>query len=135
MKKIYSLIALVAMFFVAVSVNAQKYHLVSKADQPEVGVTYAIVNVSASENPYATSTEGLGISLADDSYLWQIEDTGEKSDDGYDLYVLKSVDKDGYWQEIPFETSRWDDGTPYDGYDYFSYAGINATFGAKETTY
>ncbi|MBP5629612.1 MAG: dockerin type I repeat-containing protein, partial [Bacteroidaceae bacterium] len=134
MKKIYSLIALIAMFVAAVSVSAQKYHLVQKADAPVMGTTYALYNASSVPQPFANATNGTGISLLDDTYLWQFEATGEKSDDGYDLYVLKNVGKDGYWQECPFEENFFaDSGNPYDGYDYFSYAGINAEFGDKAT--
>ena len=131
MKKIYSLIALVAMFVAAVNVSAQKYHLVQKATTPEVGVTYALYNPSAAannENAYASSSDGLGLAIADDSYLWQFEATGEKSDDGFDLYVLKSVDKDAYWQEDDFENNLG-----LDGYDIYSYAIVNCKFGEKAT--
>ncbi|MBO4592808.1 MAG: hypothetical protein J5678_01255, partial [Bacteroidaceae bacterium] len=135
MKKIYSLIALVAMFFAAVSVNAQKYHLVTQATTIEPGATYAILcpDANAEANPYANSNPdinlgGLGATLADDYCLWQVEATGEKSDDGYDLYVLKSVVLDAYWQEEDFEGNLG-----LDGYDLHSYAGCNANFGPIAT--
>ncbi|MBO4730745.1 MAG: dockerin type I repeat-containing protein, partial [Bacteroidaceae bacterium] len=133
MKKIYSLIALLAMF--AVGINAQKYHLVEMATSPQPGVTYAIYcpDGNAVDNPYANSNPdindgGLGVSLVDDYYLWQIEATGEKSDDGYDLYVLKSVFLDAYMQEEDFEGNLG-----LDGYDMHKYAGCNASFGDKAT--
>ncbi|MBR3634471.1 MAG: hypothetical protein IKN51_08100, partial [Bacteroidaceae bacterium] len=133
MKKIYSLIALIALFVASVGVSAQKYHLVQKATTVETGVTYVLYCATAADNPYANSNPdknlgGLGATLADDYYLWQFEATGEKSDDGYDLYVLKSVYRDAYWQEEDFE------GNPgLDGYDMHNYAGLNANMGAKET--
>ena len=132
MKKIYSLIALVAMFAVSLGVNAQKYHLVQKATAPEVGVDYALYNPSVAVNEetkvYATSKDGLGDALYDESYLWQLEATGEKSDDGYNLYVLKNVEKDAYWQETDFENNLG-----LDGYDVFHYAIVNCTWGEKAT--
>ncbi|MBQ7742867.1 MAG: dockerin type I repeat-containing protein, partial [Bacteroidaceae bacterium] len=136
MKKIYSLIALLAMFVATVGINAQKYHLVQLATEIQPGTTYAIYcpHDNAADNPYANSNPdindgGLGVSLVDDYYLWQVETTGEKSDDGYDLYVLKSVLRDAYWQEENFEGEN----LGKDGYDLHNYAGCNASFGPKET--
>ncbi|MBR1916359.1 MAG: hypothetical protein IJ832_00685, partial [Bacteroidaceae bacterium] len=128
MKKIYSLIALIAMFVASVSVSAQKYHLVNKATTFETGVNYVLYSADAPDNPYANATVGLGPTIADDTYVWQIESTGEKSEDGYDLYVIYNLGKDAYWQETDFEHNLG-----LDGYDVFSYAGINATFGDKAT--
>lgn len=128
MKKMYSLFALLAMIFAAVSVQAQKYHLVALQDEPTAGVNYVLSNVTATENPYAAAEGGMKSALADDNVIWQLETTGEKSDDGYDLYVLKSVAKNQYWQEDDFENNLG-----LDGYDIHAYALTNANFGDKAT--
>lgn len=128
MKKMYSLFALLAMLFAAVSVQAQKYHLVELVDDPQPGVNYVLNNVTATNNPYAAAEGGMKSVLADDNVIWQIESTGEKSDDNYDLYVLKSVAKNQYWQEDDFEGNLG-----LDGYDMHTYAGTNASWGAKAT--
>ncbi|MCH5178543.1 MAG: hypothetical protein J1F13_02575 [Prevotellaceae bacterium] len=127
MKKIYSLIALLVM---AVSVSAQKYHLVTQArGTVETGVDYVLYCSENASTPYANATSGMGASLADDSYLWRFEEaTGETTEEGYQLYVLYSVSRQAYWQEQDFENN-----IGLDGYDIFGYAGINATFGAKAT--
>lgn len=128
MKKMYSLFALLAMLFAAVSVQAQKYHVVELVDEPQAGVNYVLMNVTETTDPYAGAVNGMQHSLADDNVIWQLESTGEKSDDNYDLYVLKSVGQNAYWQEDDFEGNLG-----LDGYDMHSYAGTNANWGAKAT--
>lgn len=127
MKKMYSLLALLAMLFAAVGVQAQKYHTVQLVDEPQPGVNYVIMNASSTP-PYLTAEGGMKAVLADDNVIWQLETTGEKTDDNFDLYVLKSVGKNAYWQEDDFEHNLG-----LDGYDVHGYAGTNATFGPKAT--
>lgn len=127
MKKMYSLFALLAMLFAAVGVQAQKYHTVQLVDDPQEGVNYVIMNATSTPQ-YLTSEGGMKAVLADDNVIWQLEKVGEQSEDGYDLYVLKSVGKDSYWQEDDFEHNLG-----LDGYDVHAYAGTNANFGPKTT--
>ena len=126
MKKIYSLIALLAMMFVAVGASAQNYSLDSQVELPEPGVKYALYNVSLMT--YAGSTSaGCTQQIVDDTNLWEFEKTGNTID-GYDLYRIKNVGKNSYWQEIDYENKLG-----LDGYDVFNYAGCNGEFGAAAT--
>ena len=126
MKKIYSLIALLVMMFAAVGVSAQKFSLDSQVELPEAGVKYALYNISRMN--YAGSTKsGCTQQLIDETNLWEFEKTGG-SIDGYDLYRIKNVGNNSYWQEVDFENNLG-----LDGYDVFGYAGCNATFGAAGT--
>lgn len=129
MRKLYSLLALGALLLMnATGVRAQQYLLATMADEPQTGVNYAIVNASISGASYLSATAGLGSVLADDSYIWQLEEADETSDDGYTLYVLKSVGQNAYWQEENFE------GVPFSSaFTLHRDAQCCATFGAKET--
>ena len=48
-------------------------------------------------------------------------------------FVLKSESENGYWQYVNYGEQTWDATTPYDGFDWYGYAGMNAAFGAKAT--
>ncbi|MBP5359903.1 MAG: CotH kinase family protein [Bacteroidaceae bacterium] len=99
-------------------------------ETPEPGKKYVIKN--ATEELYLNTTTGLSSSLSIASeYFWQIEDSGD-SVDGYPTYFIKSVDQAGYWQHVDFADKRWDDNSPYDGYDWYGYIGMNAEFGPRE---
>lgn len=131
MKKIYLLFALLAALLTATSVDAQKYKLVEQATaEPVPGTTYAIMNAELSTYiscKVGSETGGLIATLIDDDVLWQIEDTGEKTPAGFQLYYIKSVSQDAYIQEVDLE------GHPgYDGYDVFNYQGFNFNLGTKE---
>ncbi|MDY3064134.1 MAG: dockerin type I repeat-containing protein, partial [Bacteroidaceae bacterium] len=126
MKKIYSLVALFAMMIAAVGVSAQKYSMDTQAELPEAGVKYVLYNTS--RMIYAGSTSnGCTEQIVDDSNLWEFEKTGN-SIDGYDLYRIKSVSQNAYWQEIDFEGNLG-----LDGYDVFGYIGCNAAWGPAAT--
>lgn len=132
MKKIYLIMALLAIFLCPQSMCAQKYKLDTEATAgPVPGTSYAIVN--AELNTYisckvSAETGGLLSNLPDDDVLWQIEDTGEKTPAGFSLYYIKSVSQNAYIQEVDFE------GNPgLDGFDVFNYKGFNFNLGAKAT--
>ncbi|MBQ7742470.1 MAG: leucine-rich repeat domain-containing protein, partial [Bacteroidaceae bacterium] len=44
-------------------------------------------------------------------------------------YALKSFPKNAYWKHVDYASQTWDASTPYDGYDWYDYKGMNAEFG------
>ena len=99
-------------------------------EAPVVGKKYAVKN--ATEEFYITSAGGMTPTAEPEpEYFWQLESSGN-SVDGYPTYVIKSVSENAYWKYINFADKRWDDGNPYDAYDWYDYAGFNAEFGKRE---
>ena len=100
-------------------------------EAPQPGKKYVIKNATA--DFYITSEGGMtNLALPEKPYFWQIEASG-RDVDGYPTYFLKSVDKGAYWQHIDYAAKRWDDGNPYDAYDWYDYAGLNAEMGPATT--
>lgn len=112
--------------------NDQKGTVVISAEPeaPVPGKKYVIKN--ATEDLFLNTIAGLSASITPtpDSF-WQIEESGNTVD-GYPTYLIKSVEKNAYWQHVDFADKRWTDDSPYDGYDWYGYAGMNAEFGPRE---
>ena len=101
------------------------------SEAPVEGKTYIIRN--ATEEFYITSAGGMtNMPQPDRDFFWQVEASGNTVD-GYDTYYLKSLGSNGYWQHVDYLAKTWDSGDPYDAYDWYGYAGINAEFGDKTT--
>ncbi len=100
-------------------------------EAPVAGKKYVIKN--ATSDFYITSEGGMTSQmLPEKPYFWQLEASGNDVD-GYPTYFIKSVDKNAYWQHVDYAAKRWDDGNPYDGYDWYDYAGLNAELGPAST--
>ncbi len=102
---------------------------------PEVGKTYVIKNTG---NGTFLSTKGgtvKNVNTIDNSEIWTIALSGD-SVDGAATYYLKSAtkaDTASYFQYVDYGSQTWDETTPYDGYDWYNYAGFNGSFGADTT--
>ncbi|MBR3372410.1 MAG: leucine-rich repeat domain-containing protein [Bacteroidaceae bacterium] len=109
------------------------WELSETATMPQAGKMYAIQN--AYSNEYLDANKGVtaAFNATADANVWAVEAGATTTTDQYNTYVLKSVEKDGYWQYVDYASKRWDDEdqTPYDGYDWYNYAGMNAEFGDK----
>ena len=103
------------------------------ATMPIPGKKYAMKNayngkyLDANTGIVATPNALSGVNI------WTVEATDDMVEDTYGAYILKSVEKDGYFQYVDYGSKTFDDGTPYDGYDWYSYAGFNGEFGAAAT--
>ena len=101
------------------------------AEAPVPGKKYVIKN--ATEDFYITSKAGMTTyPTTSREYFWQIEATGNTAD-GQPTYNLRSVEASAYWQQIDYASQTWDDGNPYDSYDWYNYAGFNGELGPKAT--
>ena len=111
------------------------WELSETATMPVPGKSYAVQNAYTGQ--YLEATKGLTaeFNATVNGNIWAVEGTSNTTTDGYGTYVLKSVDKDGYWQYVDYASKRWDDAdqTPYDGYDWYNYAGLNGEFGDLAT--
>lgn len=102
---------------------------------PEVGKTYVIKNTG---NGAFLSTKGgtvKEVNTIDKSEIWTLALSGD-SVDGAATYYLKSAtkaDTASYMQYVDYGSKTWDETTPYDGYDWYNYAGFNGEFGADTT--
>ena len=97
------------------------------SEAPQPGKKYVIKN--ATEDFYITSAGGMTTyALPEREFFWQIEASGN-SVDGYPTYYLKSVDRSAYWQHVNYNDKTWESGDPYDAYDWYDYAGLNAELG------
>ena len=47
-------------------------------------------------------------------------------------FALKSFSENAYWKYVDYASQTWDATTPYDGYDWYDYKGMNAEFGSVE---
>ncbi|MBO4730300.1 MAG: hypothetical protein J5593_02385, partial [Bacteroidaceae bacterium] len=115
-------------------VAAEGYWTVSEtATMPEPGKMYAVQN--AYNNTYLGANNGCTEKFGEitNDNIWSVEATDNNTTDGYGTYVLKSIEKGGYWQYVNYGEQTWDESTPYDGYDWYGYAGTNADFGALAT--
>ena len=111
------------------------WELSETAAMPVPGKSYAVQNAYTGQ--YLEATKGLTaeFNATVNGNIWAVEGTSNTTTDGYGTYVLKSVDKDGYWQYVDYASKRWTDEaqTPYDGYDWYNYAGLNGEFGDLAT--
>lgn len=99
--------------------------------EPMAGKKYVIRN--ATKGLYLTSNGALTSDVSNEpEYFWQLDEADKKAD-GHATYYLKSICKDAYWQHVDYASQTWQDGSPYDGYDWYSYAGLNAEFGAMNS--
>ena len=115
-------------------VPAEGYWTVSEtAVLPEPGKMYAVQN--AYHGKYLGANNGCTEKFGDvtNDNIWAVEATEFTTTDNIGTYVLKSIEKDGYWQYVNYGAQTWDETTPYDGYDWYGYIGTNAEFGALAT--
>ena len=115
-------------------VAAEGYWTVGEtAVMPEPGKMYAVQN--AYNNTYLGANNGCTEKFGEvtNDNIWSVDATDNTTTDGYGTYVLKSIEKGGYWQYVNYGEQTWDESTPYDGYDWYGYAGTNADFGALAT--
>lgn len=102
------------------------YSIGDNATTPVAGKKYVIRN--ASTQTYLPCTGALTTDVViDPEYFWTLEESGNTVD-GQPTYWLKSVMLDKYWKYINFAEKTWADGTPYDAYDWYDYAGLNGEF-------
>lgn len=111
------------------------YDIAADATAPVEGKTYVLKN--AYNSKYLSTNGGTvtSVNTIAKSEIWTIEASG-KTADGQPTYYLKSAtqpDTAAYWQYEDYGSKTWDATTPYDGYDWFGYAGLNAEFGPAAT--
>lgn len=96
----------------------------------ETGKNYVLKN--AYKNVYLSTNGGIvsTVDVLSDAEVWSIEPS---ANDAVASYILKSVAADGYWQYVNYGDQTWDETTPYDGYDWYDYAGLNAELGSAAT--
>ncbi|MCH5178716.1 MAG: hypothetical protein J1F13_03450, partial [Prevotellaceae bacterium] len=71
------------------------------------------------------------VDVLSDAEVWSVEDVASEANDA-PRYTLKSIAADGYWQYVNYGDQTWDEETPYDGYDWYDYAGLNAELGTAD---
>ena len=116
---------------------ANYWEVAAEPSVPESGKTYVVKN--AFNNLYLVTETGTTADVyVEDNVvfnpgaIWTVEQT-ENSVDGSNTWVLKSEAEDGYWQYVDYGSKTFDATTPYDGYDWYGYAGLNAEFDDKAT--
>ncbi|MBP5731824.1 MAG: hypothetical protein J6W50_03840, partial [Bacteroidaceae bacterium] len=115
------------------AMNAALYwEVATTASAPEAGKSYVVKN--AYSDIYLVTGTGTtanvfaeGQSVANAGAIWTIENGAAA-----DTYVVKSEGENGYWQYVNYGAQTWDESTPYDGYDWYGYIGMNAEFGAVD---
>ena len=104
------------------------------ADEPsmdfEPGKTYVLKN---SYNDKYLSTDGGTVGQVNEIENFEIFSVEAAGEGTYYLQSLTAEEGQNYFQYNDYASQTWDGGVPYDGYDWYDYAGFNGEFGAAET--
>lgn len=108
------------------------------ADSIEEGRWYVVKNRYSQK--FLSTNGGLvsSVDVNSPTELWRFEKGGTASDYAtspekikeywYILTATKGTDS-CYWKHVDYTSKEWDKGNPYDGYDWYGYAGFNGEFG------
>ncbi len=104
------------------------------ADEPsmdfEPGKTYVLKNAY---NDKYLSTDGGTVGQVNEIENFEIFSVEAAGEGTYYLQSLTAEEGQNYFQYNDYASQTWDGGVPYDGYDWYDYAGFNGEFGAAET--
>lgn len=92
----------------------------------EEGKCYVLQNA---DNLKFLSTNGGLVDRVDvngSSELWRFEHNGDRY---WNILTATREYADSYWKYVDYGSKTWD-GIPYDGYDWYNYAGFNGEFGS-----
>ena len=100
----------------------------------ELGKTYVLKNAFNGKFLSTNGGTATKVNQLENYEIWTIE--AGSTADGTVYYRLATATVDGadkYFQYVNYGSKTWDDATPYDGYDWYEYAGFNGEFGPAET--